>query len=430
MVYGDNDAPNSLGEQGGGRAPNTQAVIKCIECSSEFNLTERRITCSCGGLLQVEFRKVPELSWDLFRSRPFKLWRYRELIPLPPEAEVVSLSEGGTPLVKLARSKELVRTGRAYVKLEGANPTGSFKDRGMTVAVSMAKYLGIKVVACASTGNTSASMSAYTARAGLKSLVVLPKGKVAKGKLMQAVLHGATLAFVNGSFDDALRLVIRLAEEYPVYVLNSLNPWRIEGQKTLAFEIADEVGVPDWVVVPVGNGGNISAIWKGFKELKEAGLVGRLPKLAGVQAAGAAPLAKAFREGLGKPEFVDNPETVATAIRIGRPVNWPRALRAVRESRGVLTAVTDDEILKAQELLARLEGLGVEPASAASLAGLIKLREEGVIDADETVVLVATGHALKDPDVTQYHSVRSFEVRGEDVLTLIRELTDSVTGSR
>ncbi|MCD6279057.1 MAG: pyridoxal-phosphate dependent enzyme, partial [Desulfurococcales archaeon] len=189
------------------------------------------------------------------------------------------------------------------------------------------------------------------------------------------------------------------------------------------FEIADEVGVPDWVVVPVGNGGNISAIWKGFKELKEAGLVGRLPKLAGVQAAGAAPLAKAFTEGLSKPEFVDNPETVATAIRIGKPVNWSRALRAVRESRGVLTAVTDDEILKAQELLARFEGLGVEPASAASLAGLIKLREEGVIDADETVVLVATGHALKDPDVTQYHSVRSFEVSGEDALTLIRELT-------
>ncbi|MCD6278303.1 MAG: threonine synthase, partial [Desulfurococcales archaeon] len=265
LVYGDNDAPNSLGEQGGERAPNIQAVIKCIECSSEFSLTEKRITCSCGGLLQVEFSKVPEISWDLFRGRPFKLWRYRELIPLPPEAEVVSLGEGGTPLVKLARSKELVRTRRAYVKLEGANPTGSFKDRGMTVAVSMAKYLGVKVVACASTGNTSASMSAYAARAGLRSLVVLPKGKVAKGKLMQAVLHGATLAFVNGSFDDALRLVIRLTEEYPVYVLNSLNPWRIEGQKTLAFEIADEVGVPDWVVVPVGNGGNISAIWKGFK---------------------------------------------------------------------------------------------------------------------------------------------------------------------
>ena len=313
------------------------------------------------------------------------------------------------------------------MKLEGANPTGSFKDRGMTVAVSMAKYLGVKVVVCASTGNTSASMSAYAARAGLKSLVVLPKGKVAKGKLMQAMLHGATLAFVNGSFDDALRLVIRLAEEYPVYILNSLNPWRIEGQKTLAFEIADEMGIPDWVVVPVGNGGNISAIWKGFKELKEVGLVNKLPKLAGVQAAGAAPLVKAFREGLSKPKFVDNPETVATAIRIGRPVNWPRALRAVRESGGILTAVTDDEILKAQKLLARLEGLGVEPASAASLAGLIKLREEGIIDADETVVLVATGHALKDPDIIQYLSVRHFEVRrSDDIKPLIRELAESV----
>jgi len=410
-------------------APNIKAVIKCIRCSSEFSLTDKKIMCSCGGLLQVEFKEIPELTWDALRSRPFKLWRYRELIPIPSGARIISLGEGGTPLIKLMVSENLVRIKRAYIKFEGANPTGSFKDRGMSVAVSMAKYLGARVVACASTGNTSASMSAYAARAGLKSLVILPKDKVAKGKLMQAVLHGAILAFIDGSFDDALRVVIQVAEKYPVYVLNSLNPWRIEGQKTLAFEVADEIGVPDWVIVPVGNGGNISAIWEGFKELKEAGLINELPKLAGVQASGAAPLAKAFREGLSVPEFIDNPETIATAIRIGKPVNWPRVLKAIKESEGVLTDVSDEEIISAQEALARLEGIGVEPASAASLAGLIRLRREGLIDRDESVVLIATGHALKDPDVVQYYSTPTYYLSGVNILTLIREITGNIARS-
>lgn len=403
-------------------APNIEAVIKCIKCSSEFNLMDKRIVCSCGGLLQVEFKKIPELTWSVLRGRAFKLWRYRELIPVPSEAQIISLGEGGTPLIKSVRLKDLVHVKEVYIKFEGANPTGSFKDRGMTVAVSMAKYLGARVVVCASTGNTAASMSAYAARAGMKSIVILPKGKVAKGKLVQAVLHGAILAFIDGSFDDALRAVTQVAERYPVYVLNSLNPWRIEGQKTLAFEVADEVGVPDWIVVPVGNGGNISAIWKGFKELKEAGLTSKLPKLAGVQASGAAPLARAFRKGLNVPEFVNNPETIATAIRIGRPVNWPRALKAIRESGGVLMDVTDEEILKAQEALARFEGLGVEPASATSLAGLIKLKEEELVDRDESVVLVATGHALKDPDVIKYHSADIHYLSSEGVLALVREV--------
>lgn len=380
------------------------AVIKCIECNSEYPLTDRRVLCECGGLLQVEFRHIPEVSWDLIRSRPFRLWRYRELIPVPSDAEVISLSEGGTPLIRVRSARDKLGINEAFIKFEGANPTGSFKDRGMTVGITMAKYLGAKVVACASTGNTSSSMAAYAARAGIPSLVFLPKGKVAKGKLMQAVLHGARLVIVDGGFDKALDTLMKFSKRYPIYVLNSLNPWRIEGQKTLAFEIADEVGIPDWVVLPVGNGGNISALWKGFKELREAGLIESLPRLAGVQASGAAPLARAYREGREVPEFVENPETLATAIRIGRPVNWPRALRAARESKGLIIDVSDDAILKAQAMMARYEGLGVEPASAASLAGLIKLREDGVIERDDKVVMVATGHALKDPDVIQYHS--------------------------
>jgi len=337
------------------------------------------------------------------------VWRYRELIPVPDDAEVVSLSEGGTPLIPL-KNPGGGGDGNLYLKFEGSNPTGSFKDRGMTVAVTMAKYLGAEVVACASTGNTSASAAAYAARAGLKSLVFLPRGGVAKGKLAQAILHGASLLMIDGSFDDALRKLLQISQKHAIYVVNSLNPWRIEGQKTLAFEIADEVGVPDWVILPVGNGGNISAIWKGFKELESFGLIEKLPKLAGVQAEGASPLVKAFNSGKEEPEFVDKPETIASAIRIGKPVNWRRALRAVRESGGVMVSVTDEEILKAQKQLARTYGIGVEPASAASFAGYLKLLEEGAIQNENKVVLVGTGHALKDPDTSASHEVMTYTV--------------------
>ncbi len=393
-----------------------EAVIKCIECSSEYPLTYVGITCSCGGLLQVEFREYPEVEWEELRTKPFGVWRYRDLIPVPEDADIISIREGGTPLVKFSRIKEALGIRKGYVKFEGANPTGSFKDRGMTVGVTMAKYLGMRAVACASTGNTSSSMAAYASRAGIKPYVFLPKGKVAKGKLMQAILHGATLIMVEGGFDEALKAVVEASRKHGIYVLNSLNPWRIEGQKTLAYEIADEVGIPDWVVLPVGNGGNISAVWKGFKELKEIGLTEKLPRLAGIQASGAAPLADAFRKGLSKPVFVDKPETVATAIRIGRPVNWPRALRAARESGGVITDVSDEEILNAQKILARYEGIGVEPASAASLAGLKKLLDEGIIGEDDEVVLIATGHALKDPDISNYHQAETIELT--DVVSL------------
>ncbi len=363
--------------------------LRCVKCGREYEPDPWRIRCDCGGLLEpVIVRKPTGISWTLFRSRKLGVWRYEEL--LPKVKGRVTMGEGGTPLIKLKEN--------LWVKFEGANPTGSFKDRGMTVAVSLAKGSGAKSVICASTGNTSASVSAYAARAGISSIVLLPRGKVARGKLAQAILHGAKIVEVDGSFDEALKAVMRVAgKESGLYPLNSFNPWRLEGQKTIAFEIADEIGVPDWVILPIGNAGNISAIWKGFKELKRFGLADKLPRMAGVQAEGAAPIARAFREGLKEPEFVDNPETVATAIRIGRPVNWPKALAALKESDGWTEVVSDEEIVRAHRDLARA-GIGVEPASAASLAGYRRMVREGIIKEGERVVLIATGHALKDPD--------------------------------
>lgn len=335
------------------------------------------------------------------------------------------MGEGGTPLIRLVNSNSILGVREVYVKFDGANPTGSFKDRGMTVAISIAKYIGVGIVACASTGNTSASMSAYASRAGIKPLIVLPKGRIARGKLVQAILHGAEIVLVKGGFDDALKVIIEASRRGLVYPLNSINPWRIEGQKTVAYEIVDEIGVPDWIVLPVGNAGNISAVWKGLVELKRAGLIDRLPRLVGVQASGAAPLVEMFRRGYRILKPVDNPETIATAIRIGKPVNWVRALRAVRESRGLFIDVSDNDIIGAQKILARHEGIGVEPASAAAIAGVAKLRKEGIIDRDERVVAIATGHALKDPDIILNHyNVRVHEASSIDnALSLIRKIT-------
>ncbi len=362
--------------------------LRCVKCGRTYRADPWTIVCpQCGGLLEPVFRRRPlGLSWALFRTRKFGVWRYKELLP---RVKPVSMGEGGTPLIG-------VREG-LWVKFEGSNPTGSFKDRGMTVAVSLAKEAGVKSVICASTGNTSASVAAYASRAGMRSFVVLPKGKVARGKLAQAVLHGAIIVEIDGPFDAALDVVMRVSgRKSGLYPLNSINPWRLEGQKTLAFEIADEIGVPDWIVLPVGNAGNVSAIWKGFSELKEFGLTDRTPKLAGVQAEGASPIARALKNGLNEPLFTDSPETVATAIRIGRPVNWPKAFKALKESRGTVEIVTDEEILEAQRALGKM-GVGVEPASAASYAGYLRLLERE-ISPDDKVVLVATGHALKDPD--------------------------------
>ena len=318
--------------------------------------------------------------------------RYRPWLDLPAHTRVITLLEGDTPLVPVPRLAERLGGGfRLLVKYEGLNPTGSFKDRGMTAAVSEAVGRGAQAVICASTGNTAASAAAFAARAGLKSVVLIPEGKVALGKLAGALAYGAQVVQVEGSFDDALRLVVEISRKHPLALVNSINPYRLEGQKTAAFEVCDTLGhAPDWLCLPVGNAGNITAYWMGFRQYHEAKGMG-LPRLLGVQAAGAAPLV------LGHP--VEHPETAATAIRIGRPARGEQALEAAQQSGGRIIAVSDDEILAMQRLLAEEEGLWVEPASAAGLAGLAAEIRAGALDPrGKTIVAVCTGHGLKDPD--------------------------------
>ncbi|WEU40760.1 MAG: threonine synthase [Candidatus Odinarchaeum yellowstonii] len=375
--------------------------LECINCGKTYPSETVIYRCSsCGGLLDIilDYDAIKEtISWAKFKERPLCVWRYFELLPVSHELKV-SLFEGGTPLYPVKRLGKLIGLDHLYVKFEGANPTGSFKDRGMTVGVTKVVELGIKSVGCASTGNTSASLAAYAAKAGLTCFVLLPAGKVAMGKLSQAMLHGAQVIALKGNFDQALSIVEQICNEEKIYLLNSLNPWRLEGQKTTAYEIVDQLGfVPDRIVLPVGNCGNISAIWKGFKELERVSLTESLPKMTGIQAEGASPIVNMIKRNLKLIQFTDKPETIATAIRIGRPVNWPKAVKAIRESNGTAESVADSEIIAMQKALAKLEGIGVEPASAASLAGVKKLLETGVIDRDETIVCITTGHMLKDP---------------------------------
>ncbi|HEX7515312.1 MAG TPA: threonine synthase [archaeon] len=377
--------------------------LVCIECGKKHDLSTVVNTCSCDGLLEIRY-DLSEVNLSL-KDRtavPPHVWKYRELLPI--SGVPVSLMEGGTPLYRCKRLEEECGVKELYVKHEGMNPSGSFKDRGMTVGVSRAEELGMKILACASTGNTSASMAIYAAKAGMKALVILPSGFVALGKIAQALMHGATVVAVKGNFDDALLLIQRVCSEKGFYLLNSVNPYRLEGQKTIAFETIDQLAayengnVPDRVIVPVGNAGNISAIYKGFKEFRELDIIKSVPMMTGIQASRSAPIVDAFSRGLAEIEPWAEPQTVATAIRIGNPINAPKALRAIRQSNGAAESVTDEEILKAQKDLARLEGIGVEPASAASLAGLRKLIAQGTIDRDEVVVCVTTGHLLKDPE--------------------------------
>jgi len=388
--------------------------LKCINCSKYHDPGKVVYSCSkCGDLLTVEYihQRIPLDLDERWKSRPLSVWKYRELLPIMDEKRIVSLGEGGTKLHRCGRLAEALGLKEVYVKNEGENPTGSFKDRGMTVGVTKALELGIKSVACASTGNTSASLAAYAAKAGLKCIILIPSGKVALGKLAQAIVYGAEVVQIRGNFDDALRTVKNLCTSHAVYLLNSVNPYRLEGQKTIAYEVRDQLAykAPDKVVVPVGNAGNISAIWKGFRELHSLGMIDHLPQMLGIQAEGAAPIANAFKLGEDAVEPLANPETVATAIRIGSPANWRKALGAIRESSGLAETVSDKEILEAQRLLARLEGLFVEPASAASIAGLRKLIASEKIDRDEKVVCIATGHGLKDPDIIVSHSPRPAE---------------------
>ncbi len=318
--------------------------------------------------------------------------KYKEFLPVTDKTPVVTINEGNTPLIKADKlTKQAGLNINLYLKYEGANPTGSFKDRGMTLAVSKAKEEGSNAIICASTGNTSAAAAAYGAKAGMKTFVLIPDGYIALGKLSQAMMYGAEVVAINGNFDEALVIVRELAEKYPVTLVNSVNPYRIEGQKTAAFEICDALGeAPDYLCIPVGNAGNITAYWKGFKEYKEKNIVSSTPKMYGFEAEGAAAIVKNKK--------IDNPETIATAIRIGNPASWEQAVAAQKESNGLIDSVTDDEIIQAYQLLARTEGVLAEPGSAASVAGLIKSYNLGKIQEGSTIVCVLTGNGLKDPD--------------------------------
>lgn len=374
--------------------------LRCFNCHARYPHGTLNYRCEkCEGLLEIRFhiskRRIP------WKNRALSVWRYRELLPIDSDRFVTSLGEGGTGLHRLRRLAKQIGLKRVYVKNEGENPTGSFKDRGMTVALSKARELGKRRVVCASTGNTAASLAAYSAQAGLDCIVFVPKGKIAPGKMLQVVMHGARIVEVEGDFDQAMKLVVDLTQRRnSFYLMNSLNPFRLEGQKTIAFEVLDQLEkTPDAVVLPVGNGGNISAIWKGFGEFRELGVAKRKPRMIGVQAEKAAPIARAVRDNRDTIRPVRNPQTLATAIRIGSPVNWTKVLRAIKESNGTATTVSDGEILTAQRELASKEGIFVEPASAASIAGLKKSVNSGDVDRSDLIVCVTTGHGLKDPSI-------------------------------
>jgi threonine synthase len=406
--------------------------LRCINCGARYPLHIVIYTCKkCGDLLEADFdlhRIAERTGRSVWKDRPLSVWRYKEVLPILDESKIVTLKEGGTNLYCCSNLAKVLNLTNLHVKNEGENPTGSFKDRGMTVGISKAKELESKKVLCASTGNTSASLAAYAAKAGMQCVVLIPSGKIAYGKLSQAVVYGARVVQVQGNFDQALEMVLELAENHKeLYLLNSINPFRLEGQKTLAYELRDQMNgnSPGCVIVPVGNAGNISAIWKGFTELHRLGLIERLPRMIGIQAEGAAPIVDAVKGKRKEIVPVESPETIATAIRIGAPVSWKKAVRAIKESRGTAETVSDQEILEAQKMLARTEGIFVEPASAASIASLKKLLEQGKIEKDEVVVCVATGHGLKDPDIAVKTSAEPLKVKAEmrsleELLGLVR----------
>ena len=397
--------------------------LRCIGCGSQIAGAEAQadFRCAqCGELFEVEYpgwsqRKGSDrpnagaLKW-LWRERRCSsealdqsgVWRYRELLPiLDSFGNAVSLREGNTPLYHLPRAAKALGVDQIFAKHQGMNPTGSFKDTGMTAALSVARERGFEWVACASTGNTSASMAAYAARAGLRSLVLIPEGKIAWGKLSQSMDYGALTCQLNTDFDGCLQVLTEVVKQAPIYLLNSVNPYRLEGQKTPALEIAEafDWNVPDHVIVPGGNLGNSSALGKGFREMKELGLTARLPRISVIQAAGANPLVRSMAENQGATLEPVEAHTRATAIRIGNPASWRKAAGVIRESGGWCLDVTEAEIAVAKAEIGA-EGLGCEPASAVTLAGLKKLRKQGAVRSGETVVLVLTGHTLKDADYT------------------------------
>ena len=396
----------------------TSAFLQCIEqrCARRYPLDAKEHQCpACGALLDVQYdfpsilgRIDPPALRQLWQQRKAGtaitdqsgVWRFRELLPfVPAGADVVSLSEGRTPLVEVSRTGEWAGGVRLAIKHQGNNPTGSFKDLGMTACITQAAVLGSRVTACASTGNTSASMAAYAARAGIKAVVFVPYGKISTAKLAQALEFGAVVIEMGDNFDQAFQMLRELTEELGLYLVNSLNPFRLEGQKTIVFEILEQRDwrVPDYLVVPGGNLGNVSSIGKGLRELQQLGFIDKLPRLVVVQAEGASPFYTMIATGAAEIVPVQ-PRTEASAIRIGNPVNWKKALRALQLTDGLCEAVTDDEIFEAKAALAK-DGVGCEPASAASIAGIQKLVRAGKIEDGADVVAVLTGHQLKDPEI-------------------------------
>ena len=423
---------------------------RCIEprCGKSYDLNERLYVCpSCGGLLDVEksFQGLgkPSAFKDVWTARLASLdardrsgvWRYRELLPFADDAPIVSLAEGNTPLYDAPRAASYCALPALKLKHQGCNPTGSFKDTGMTAAVTQALVLGARIAICASTGNTAASLAAYAARANLVCAILVPQGQVSPAKLAQSLDYGAKVLEVEGNFDTAMRVVRDLSEDRRVYLVNSINPFRIEGQKTVAAELLQQLDwrVPDHVVVPGGNLGNSSAFGKGFWELRELGLIDRLPQLSVVQAEGAAPFAHLFARHAGAASdegvasdfaAVEHPRTLASAIKIGAPVSWQKAWRAVRWTNGRVLSVSEQEIADAKAIIGR-DGVGCEPASATTVAGIKKLVAEGKIRSGQTVVAVLTGHILKDPDyVMNYHRGKLVQ-DGEDNAEATRRINGS-----
>lgn len=385
----------------------------CIACGNEMGETDPRPRCTrCGGLLEVNHRPPGPSRVDLLRrftdrrgsgASSSGVWRFKEIV-LPSATELISYPEGNTPLLHRETLDRWTGLNRLLLKHEGHNPTGSFKDRGMTVGVTQAKRIGATAVACASTGNTSASLAAYAAQAGIPAVVLVPAGNVALGKLAQSLAYGAKTLLVRGDFDDCLRLVEQAGEQLGVYLLNSINPFRVEGQKTIVLEGLEQLSwnPPEWIVLPAGNLGNTAAFGKALIEAKTWGLISQLPRLAAVQAEGAAPFARSFQEDFARRHRV-KADTVATAIRIGDPASYDRAVKAIRETNGVVLSVSDAEILEAKAAV-DAAGVGCEPASAASVAGVKRLVSAGTIGPSDSVVAVLTGHVLKDPGaLLSYH---------------------------
>ncbi|HWZ53702.1 MAG TPA: threonine synthase [Candidatus Acidoferrales bacterium] len=423
--------------------PSGIASQRCINpsCGASFSIGERVYTCTrCSGPLEIATPLPPVSEASALRARwrtraasldprdRSGVWRFREVLPFDAAAPIVTLGEGNTPLYDAPRCAQYSGVLELRLKHQGCNPTGSFKDTGMTTAVTQALVLGARTVVCASTGNTSASLAAYSARAGVQCAILLPRGQITSSKLAQSMDYGAIVCEIEGNFDDCMRLIQEIADDPSIYLANSINPFRMEGQKTVAYELMEqcEWRVPDHVIVPGGNMGNSSALGKGFDELHRMGLIDRLPKLSVIQAEGSAPLAHLFASlelASAKDESsclealapVEKPQTLATAIKIGTPVSWKKALRSVLRSHGCIIAVSEQEIADAKAMIGR-DGIGCEPASATTVAGIRKLTAAGFIRREESVVAVLTGHLLKDPDyVSSYHrGTLSLESKAED----------------